>query len=983
MQHEIRIDPSGWDPAVADAKGRQLVVGGPGTGKTEFLVRRLAHLIDSGVDPASLAVLSFGRRSVHDLETRLRERLPMSVGPLEITTYHSFAARLLEVGHPGRWNEMPQLLTGPEQTAVVRRLLASENPEHWSPAFRPLLGSATFAAEITDLVLRAAERMLTVADLESVAAARADWRGVPGFVERYRSELRRIGRIDYGELLTEALELLRADDGPGRDTVERLSHVIVDEYQDTTAVQVAMLDALSPGGNLTVAADPYQSIYSFRGSDVRNVAAFTERHPDARRLVLTTSFRTPAAILDAAERVTAGEVPGSAGPVTPAGGSGRVDVELFEQLTEEAEWVAAEIQRIHLTDRIPLSRIAVFVRSKRRFLPQLSRALERRGIAHDTPDARLVDQPAVRLVLDLVAAATAPADGPDQIAAIQRVLLGDLVGVSLGESRDLERRRMREGISWSALLRDTVADGTGVGALVDGDEWATSLPAAEGLWHVWTSLPQLRRVVDDPGAADTRAAWASLMQVLSRWNERNPTGSLADFRSLTDDAEFEARPLLSYRTERADRVTLTTLHQSKGLEFDVVFVADAVEGVFPDLRSRDSLLGVRHLLPHVPTDNAAYVAFRLQEERRLAYTAMTRASRRVVWTATTTGAEEGQGRRSRFLGLVADVEDPRLLTAGRTPAAPVTTAEAEARLRRIVADPAEPAPRRVAALATLADGQDLGLRPLDQHAGMLPRGVATGVVPMPLVLSPSQADLYRTCPRRYALERRLHVSDESVYMRFGTLVHDVLERVEADALAAGSHRSTLEEALAALDALFDPAGFGGGHVADHWKRRAIAGLTHLYAHWPKESGPPVALEVELDVDFAGARWVGKADRVERRGFGLAVVDYKTSRKQASRDEAAESIQLAFYAHAVATHPELGDLGEVTAAEFWYPLIVDRKSLAVVPFDTANLDAVLATMAGITEGIAAEDWAPTPGDWCSRCAVSSSCPAVESGGEGFA
>ncbi len=86
---------------------------------------------------------------------------------------------------------------------------------------------------------------------------------------------------------------------------------------------------------------------------------------------------------------------------------------------------------------------------------------------------------------------------------------------------------------------------------------------------------------------------------------------------------------------------------------------------------------------------------------------------------------------------------------------------------------------------------------------------------------------------------------------------------------------------------------------------------------------------------------------------------------------------------MSAHPELGDLGEVVGAEFWYPLITDRKSLAVVPFDASRLDVVLATMEEIAHGIASEDWSPTPGDWCGRCAVSSSCPAVDAGGEGFA
>jgi superfamily I DNA/RNA helicase/CRISPR/Cas system-associated exonuclease Cas4 (RecB family) len=980
---ELRVGPADWPAAVSDTDGRQLIVGGPGTGKTEFLVRRISHLLESGVAPDELIVLSFGRRSVSDLQRRLRSMIPGSLGAIEIATYHSFAARLLEVSFAGRWQQMPQILTGPEQTGLVRRLLADERPEAWSVAFRPLLSSATFAVEVTDLVLRAAEQMLTVDDLRAVAEDRADWKGIPDFVDRYRKELRRISRVDYGELLGEALVVLSASDGPGAELTDRVKYVVVDEYQDTTAIQVEMLDALSRSGNLCVAADPYQSIYSFRGSDVHNVAAFTERHPEARRIVLTTSFRTPRAILDASERVTAGDIPGSAGPVIPAAAEGRIDVEVFEQLTQEAEWIASEIQRIHLTDRVPLSRVAVFVRSKRRFLPELSRALERRDIAHDMPDARLIDQPAVRLVLDLVAAATEPDGSIDQTTAIRRVLLGDLIGVSLSTSRDLDRRRTRSGSGWSAVLRSDVPGGRAVADLIDDDTWATEVPASDGLWRLWTTLPQIQEIVDDPAASDTRAAWSSLMQVLSRWNERNPVGTLADFRNLTDDADFEAQPLLSYRSPQDDRVTLTTLHQSKGLEFDIVFIADAVEGVFPDLRARDSLLGVRHILPHLPIENAAYVAFRLQEERRLAYTAMTRASQRVVWTATTTGAEEGHGVRSRFLSLVAGVDDPSELRPSHIQRAPVTPAEAEARLRQIVADPTASATQRVAALETLAAASEFGLRPIDRFAGMLPRGEDGGIVGTPLFLSPSQADLYRTCPRRYALERRLHISDESVYMRFGTLVHDVLEQAERTATDAGRPRSTLEEALSVLDEIFDPIDFGGGHVAEHWRRRAERGLRHLYEHWPKASGPAVKLELGLEVELAGATWVGKADRVERRGDGLAIVDYKTSTSSMTRADAARSIQLGFYAHAAAAHPQIAELGEVLAAEFWYPLQTRRKSLAVVPFEMANVEEVIDELADITEGIASEDWTPTPGDWCTRCAVASSCPAVAAGGDGFA
>ena len=156
-------------------------------------------------------------------------------------------------------------------------------------------------------------------------------------------------------------------------------------------------------------------------------------------------------------------------------------------------------------------------------------------------------------------------------------------------------------------------DGEGLAALFSETGWATNRPAVEGFWHIWETLPQFVSVVEHPQRQDERAAWSSLAQVLGRLYERDPHATLVDYVRLTEDEEFEARPLLSYRAPRQDRLTLTTLHQSKGLEFDTVFIADAVEGVFPDLRSRESLLGSRHLSPSLPTDPIDY---RLPSPRR-------------------------------------------------------------------------------------------------------------------------------------------------------------------------------------------------------------------------------------------------------------------------------------------------------------------------------------------------------------------------------
>lgn len=979
---EVAVDPGGWDSVLAAVDGAQMVVGGPGTGKTEFLVRRAAHLVGRGVPADGIVVVAFGRRGVADLERRIAAATPSNSPPVAVTTFHALAAGVVETRFSDRgWRQPPQILTGPEQAALVRALLGEEDPQRWSPAMRPLLRTTTFAGEVTDYLLRASEQLLDAADI--AAMDRADWRGMAGFMIRYRERLLTEGRIDYGMVLAEAVAILHQHPLDA-------AYVLVDEYQDTTASQVALLQALAGEGNITAAADPYQSIYGFRGASVENVSRFVDTFArpgvPGRRIVLTTSFRTPEAILRAAERIAGGDIPGAAGPVVPAAGGGRVDLHRFHQQTAEAEWIAAEILRLHLVDGLSYRSMAVFVRSKRRFVAELSRALERRRIPHEPPVSRTLDQSEVRFVLDLVAAATTP-ESPARTRFIRHILLGPWFGLTLGELRDLERVHGAAATSWAETLRPRFPE---LASVLTDPSWATNQPAAEGAWTVWTSLPQLAAIATVPEHGTARAAWASLLQVLTRWTDRNPASSLVDYARLLEDEAFEARPLLSYAAPSDARVTITTLHQAKGLEFAVVFIADAVEGVFPDLRVQDTLLGVRHLLPDVPQDAAGYRRFRLQEERRLAYTGMSRASHRVVWTATATGFEEGRGIPSRFLALAAGTDTVDAAVSSPVDHhTPVTIPEVEGLLRRLAADPEAywaswgGRPLRLAAMAVLADGSRWGLRPVSRFAGFKPRGPDTGVVTEPPRLSPSQGDQYEQCPRRYALERRLSIGDSaSHHAHLGTLVHDVLEAVEGRAIDTGATGSTADDAIAELDRRYDGTVFGGEPHATAWRKRAVTILVELYKKWPA-GGRAVLLEHRLEMAVDGTDWLGYADRIEQRRGGLAIVDYKTASTAPTRAAAAESLQLGYYMLAAGSDREVTDHGPVTAAEMWLPWASrHQQQLIRRSFDPANLPGVIDRMKAVAGGVAGEDWTPRPGDYCQRCPVRIVCPAQPDGAEGF-
>ncbi len=474
---EWRVGPSDWPQAVADVEGPQLVVAGPGTGKTEFLVRRALHLIRSDIaSPDQVLVLTFSRRAAAELGRRIADGLERSHPGVAASTFHSFSYRLLETYAPTAlgWSDMPSLLTGPEQVALVGELLRSESPEDWPPRCAASSTPGPSPKRSPTSCSGPESSSWTKRRSPRGAPPTRTGRHSPRSTSGTGKELVDRGRIDYGTLLEAAVETLERPE-VNTALADQHRYVLVDEYQDTTTAQARMLQLLTAAHRrLTAAADPYQSVYSFRGAELQNVARFTTDFRDsegrpAKRLVLTTSFRVPAEILAAAERITAGgELPGAAGPVTPAPHAGRVEAYLFAQQSEEAEWVAREVNRSPPRRADAVRRHGGSGQDEAAVPPRVVPRPRRSGIPHDPPDARLVDHAAVRVVFDCAFAArhqrsTAPGSADEADRAMRRLLLGPLFTLPLGVERELLRERVRSGLPWSDVLRANLPAGEHAG----------------------------------------------------------------------------------------------------------------------------------------------------------------------------------------------------------------------------------------------------------------------------------------------------------------------------------------------------------------------------------------------------------------------------------------------------------------------------------------------------------------------------------------
>ncbi|GGO77591.1 ATP-dependent helicase [Nocardioides deserti] len=949
---------------VDHAGGPLLVLAGPGTGKTTTLVEAIVRRIEEGARPDQVLALTFSRKAAEQLRDRVTARLGRTMATGLSSTFHSFAYALVRRYAPAELYAAPlRLLSAPEQDVVLQELL-TDAPEsvRWPDHLRAAVGTRGFAREVHAVLARARERGLDPADLAALGRAE----GVPEleaaglFLEQYLDVLGDQSAIDYPDLVARAVIEAQVHREELRSQVR---HVFVDEYQDTDPSQVALLRAIAGDGrDLTVVGDPDQSIYGFRGADVRGILDFpreftTREGEPAPVVALGTTRRFGSRLLRASRTIAAsigvtGSIPleqytafRNPVPADNAHGPGSVEVLTFDTHRAETEHTADLLRRAHLEDGVPWSEMAVLVRSGRASIPGLRRSLAAAGVpvevaADETP---LVREPAVLPLLGALgvvvdAEVEDPADedfvGADRAEAL---LTSPLGGLDATDVRALTRalRAASPGTPARELVRRAVLDPAALAGL-DGEPARRALrladlltrarqalaegaTAEEVLWLLWDGTDWGRRLRHATAAGGQAArlahrdldALCALFEVAARTEEQQGHRSVRSFLETLRAQEIPADTLAD-RGVRGEAVRLLTAHRSKGLEWRLVVVAHVQEGAWPDLRRRDSLLqadriGTDGLLP--PLTRGAMLA----EERRLFYVAATRAKQRLVVTAVKSPDDEGE-QPSRFLTELGREPVHRV---GR-PRRPLSMAGLVSELRRTVADPGEPEVLRRAAARRLRLLSELDVhgRPVAPQAepatwwGLrAPSRSERPVRPAeePLTLSASALDGLLTCPAQWFLQREAGgevVSSSG--QGFGKVVHAVAERLANGSLGVAAEDVDVERDLMPL---VDEV-WGRMEFRTPWsrarEREAVAAALERFLTWHRRPGARTVLAVEPKIraevtlpDGQVVRLHGYADRLELDEDGrVVVVDLKTGKYAPTGPEVQRHSQLGLYQLAV-------------------------------------------------------------------------------------
>ena len=619
--------------AVAAPPGHYLVLAGAGSGKTRVLTHRIGWLIEAeAVPPWSILAVTFTNKAAGEMRWRLANLLPHGLRGLTVGTFHGIAHRLLrQHWQEARLPETFQILDSDDQQRLVKRVVAGLGiDEARYPPRQAMWQINQWKDE--------GKRPEGIEPGDHPVA-----RTYLKIYEAYEQACRRAGLVDFAELLLRAHELVRDNDALRAHYQERWRHLLIDEFQDTNALQYAWIRLLAGRtGKVFAVGDDDQSIYGWRGAKVENMRAFLRDFPDAKTLRLEQNYRSTATILEAANAVIA-QNPSRLGKKLWTSGDKGEAIALYAAYNEqdEARFVIERI-REYLDGGGKASDIAVLYRSNaqsRNFEEQL----HQKNIPYRVYGGQRYFERAE--VKDALAYLRLAANRGDD-ASFERALATPPHGV--GErSVDLLRRRARTDDTslWDAALAELAGAGLNTRAknalrgfmtLVDSLAKDTNdVTLAE---HVDRAIAQsgLRDYYerDSRGNAEARVEnLDELVNVASRF-EPTPEDNEA---GLSELAAFLAHAALEAGEGQGEAgtecVQLMTLHSAKGLEFPVVFLVGLEDGLFPTQRSVED-----------PS--------RLEEERRLAYVGITRARERLVLCYAESRRQYGSetlSRPSRFL----------------------------------------------------------------------------------------------------------------------------------------------------------------------------------------------------------------------------------------------------------------------------------------------------------------------------------------------
>lgn len=633
------------------------MLAGAGSGKTKVLTHRIANLIQHGVKPWEILAVTFTQKAAREmrlrlwglLETNSEHEPPRNFMPY-MGTFHGICVRILHIEHEAAGIDRNfTIYDTDDQMVLIRRILRS----------RGLSSDKTMSPKIVRNMISHWQNLGLAPERAKAEAIYPNQKKIADIFAEYEREKQAAAALDFDDLLSKTAEMFQKNPEVRARWQEKFRYVLIDEYQDTNAVQYQLVKLLlGPDRNICVVGDDWQSIYSWRGADFTNILNFERDFPGAKVIKLEQNYRSTGNILTASQKIiNQNKTRTEKTLFTEAGDGNPVTIESLMDETSEATYVARQIERMIEQDQRKYCDFAVLYRTNAQ-----SSAFEKAFIASRIPykiigGVRFYDRKEVKDVLAVMHLIMNPNDS----VSFERVVKNILSGVGdksrekiqsymraypernfthVGQvAKELKlparaRASLEQLAEFLRDLRNSGENNDGVPGLVDemtesGAETVTVTPVAE----------IVEQIVREFGFADL--LHVDTPDGVERMQNLEVLASNASVYDNLEDFLADAA-LLSSVDESAgdDVVSLMTLHAAKGLEFPVVFIVGMEDGLFPSSRAMDG-------------------DAELEEERRLAYVGMTRAMKDLFLTFA--------GSRYSFGGRNYNMPSRFLLELGYNP----------------------------------------------------------------------------------------------------------------------------------------------------------------------------------------------------------------------------------------------------------------------------------------------------------------------------
>ena len=617
-QLPIMLDPllslnEAQTEAVTTTEGPVLVIAGPGSGKTRVITHRVAYLISQGkAKPWQIFAATFTNKAAREMRERIANIIPQDAPQVTMGTFHSFCARILRrhaaaIGLDQNFT----IYDDDDQQEVVRLAMQMADISPDALRWRDALTAISHAK--SDLKLPSWALADAQGDFHRMLCART--------YHHYQRILARHNALDFDDLLVKAVYLLESSPEIRSIYHQRYKYLMVDEFQDTNLAQYALVKLLTgPHNNICVVGDPDQNIYTWRKAEIGNILGFSNNFPGTKQINVGRNYRSTGLIIKAAEGLVArNEERIERGLFTEAGDGYPVMLYRAYNSDDEARWVIAEIGRLVSTGDYQPDDCAIMYRTNAQ-----SRAFEEHCIRQGLPyqlvgGTRFYQR---REVKDAIAYLRVIYNPADEVSLV-RALRTPPRGIGDASIREMVNRTAQADTTLMATLREVQQNGRtgplqlprtareGVAIFVkfmdDLILTARESGVAELLDRVLKASGMINRVASEDDSEERLANLQELRNLAAEYGPSHDANGLAAF--LERVALFST---IDSHEENTSRLTLISLHQSKGLEFPVVFVSGLEDGLLPI---------------SMATEQRA-----IEEERRLCYVGMTRAKERLYMT---------------------------------------------------------------------------------------------------------------------------------------------------------------------------------------------------------------------------------------------------------------------------------------------------------------------------------------------------------------